>query len=288
MIIAHNQFDLLERLICALDCDENDIYVHIDAKVKNFDFDYFEGLVKYSHIYFTPRVRVTWGDFSQVKAQMLLIEAAVKNQPERGGYSYFHLISGCDLPIKSNAEINKFFSENRGKEFIHFSSDRVTESSVNRIRYYHFFRSRRNTFFKLISFALYKIQTLLGVDRLRKSGIKVQKGCNWFSITGDFAQYIYENMERWERIFRYSYCADEVFVQTILVNSPFKDNLYMPECGNNHLACARLIDWNRGNPYVFRKEDFEQIKSSPAVFARKFDTGVDCDIIDMVLESNKK
>lgn len=128
---------------------------------------------------------------------------------------------------------------------------------------------------------------LFGVDRLRKNNIQVQKGCNWFSITGDFARYIVENMNRWEQIFKYSYCADEVFVQTILVNSPFKDHLYMPDCNDNHLACARLIDWERGNPYVFRKEDFALIKSSPAMFARKFNLTVDGDIVDMVLHSIK-
>ena len=32
MIIAHNQFELLERLIAALDDERNDIYIHIDKK----------------------------------------------------------------------------------------------------------------------------------------------------------------------------------------------------------------------------------------------------------------
>lgn len=34
MIIAHNEFDLLEILVRLLDDPRNDIYVHIDAKVK--------------------------------------------------------------------------------------------------------------------------------------------------------------------------------------------------------------------------------------------------------------
>ena len=115
----------------------------------------------------------------------------------------------------------------------------------------------------------------------------MQKGCNWFSITGDFARYIVQNMQKWKTVFEYSYCADEVFVQTIFVNSPFKNNLFMKNCNNNHLACARLIDWERGNPYVFRKEDFELIKSSSAMFGRKFSLDIDPEIVDMILESNK-
>ena len=36
LIIAHNEFEVLKRLISALDHEANDIYVHIDAKVKPF------------------------------------------------------------------------------------------------------------------------------------------------------------------------------------------------------------------------------------------------------------
>ena len=36
MIIAHNEFDLLEILVRLLDDPRNDIYVHIDAKVKEY------------------------------------------------------------------------------------------------------------------------------------------------------------------------------------------------------------------------------------------------------------
>ena len=48
MIIAHNQFELLKKLILALDDERNDIFIHIDAKVKDFDFNLFKNLTKYS------------------------------------------------------------------------------------------------------------------------------------------------------------------------------------------------------------------------------------------------
>lgn len=286
MIIAHNQFDLLKKLISALDDERNDIFVHIDAKVKDFDFDSFKKLTKFSEIHFTDRVNVTWGDFSQVKAEMILLKAAVEHQSENKKYSYFHLISGCDLPIKSNDEIHKFFEDNNGKEFIHFTSNEVSDQSVGRIKYYHYFRNKRTFLRKIISYFILQLEKLVKVDRLKEDNIKVQKGCNWFSITGSFAEYIVKNMTKWENIFKYSYCADEVFIQTVFINSPFKDNLYMPNCNNDLTACARLIDWKRGNPYVFRKEDYDLIKSSPAMFARKFDMNVDSDIVDMVLKND--
>lgn len=287
MIIAHRQFDLLAKLITALDDERNDIFVHIDAKVRDFDFEKFKVLPKRSRIYFTPRIGVTWGDFSQVKCELILLAEVDKMQKSGRVYDYVHLISGADLPIKSNDEIHRFFNENAGRQFVHFTADNVSESSEGRIKYYHLFRRRRNLFTKILAQIALRVQMLCGVNRLKNKNIKVQKGCNWFSITGEFAAYIAQESERLKKILRFSYCGDEVFVQTALVNSPFADDVYMKNCGNNHLACARLIDWQRGNPYVFKMQDFDLIKNSPAMFARKFDMDVDSEIIDKVLQSIK-
>lgn len=285
MIIAHNQFDLLELLVKKLDDKRNDIFVHIDAKVNNFDFDHFQSITKYSKIIFTDeRVNITWGDFSQVRCEMLLLKTAVDNEDKNNPYEYYHLLSGVDLPIKTNDEIHSFFNANSGKEFIHYTSNDVSESSVLRIKYYHLFRRKRNLFFKILAQIALKFQQLIGVNRLKNTNIKVQKGCNWFSITGGLAHYVAENQKEYEKIFNYSYCCDEVFIQTVVENSPFKENLFMPDCNNDHFACARLIDWNRGNPYVFRKEDYEQIVSSPCMFARKFDMNTDSEIVRMLTE----
>ena len=286
MIIAHEQFELLEKLIMALDDERNDIFVHIDSKVIDFDYNRYSALAKYSKVIFTPeRINVTWGDYSQVKTEMLLLRTAVEYENPEKPYEYFHLISGVDLPIKSNDYIHTFFAENAGKEFIHFSENTVSQLSINRLQYYHFFRRRRNTFTKIISQGLLRIQKAIGVNRLKNTDLKVQKGCNWFSITGAFAHYIVDNFVEYEKYFKHSYCCDEVFVQTMLVNSPYKDNLYMPDCNNNHEACMRLIDWKRGNPYIFRSEDLELLKSSPCIFARKFDLNIDAKIINKVLKS---
>jgi len=287
MIIAHRQFDLLAKLITALDDERNDIFVHIDAKVRDFDFEKFKVLPKRSRIYFTPRIGVTWGDFSQVKCELILLAEVDKMQKSGRAYDYVHLISGADLPIKSNDEIHRFFNENAGRQFVHFTADNVSESSEGRIKYYHLFRRHRNILTKILAQIALRVQMLFGVNRLKNKNIKVQKGCNWFSITGAFAAYIAQASKPLEKIFRFSYCGDEVFVQTALLNSPFADDVYMKNCGNNHLACARLIDWQRGNPYVFKMQDFDLIKNSPAMFARKFDMDVDSEIIDKVLKSIK-
>lgn len=279
LILAHNQFELLKILIELLDDERNDLYVHIDSKVDNFDFEKFSKIPKKSNIYYTDRVCVTWGSFSQIQCEMTLLKAAVKNCTEENCYAYYHFISGVDLPIKTNDEIHDFFDENAGKEFLYFSSNRPLLEFENRIKYYHFFRSKRNTLYKIIAQVLLIIQKVLHVNRLKNKNIVVQKGTNWVSITDDFAKYIVSNESFVDETFSKSYCADEIFIQTMFVNSPFCDNLYMKNCNNNQLAAARLIDWNRGNPYVFTLSDFDEIKNPPAMFARKFDLNKDSEIV---------
>ncbi len=286
MIIAHNQFELLKKLILCLDDKRNDIFIHIDAKVKDFDFEYFSSLTKFSKVYFTDeRIDVTWGGYSVVKSEMLLLKTAVSHNDENNPYTYYHLISGVDLPIKTNDEIYNFFEHNSGKEFIHYVTLETLETAVDRVKYYHFFRKKRNTINKILAWIALKIEKFLGVNRLKNTDIKVYKGSNWFSITGELAEYIVDNQKEYEKMFKYSFCCDEIFIQTIVQNSSFKNNLFMPVSNDDYYACARFIDWKRGNPYVFRKEDFDMIKSSPCMFARKFDLYTDNEIVDMIIKS---
>lgn len=50
----------------------------------------------------------------------------------------------------------------------------------------------------------------------------------------------------------------------------------------------RYIDWTKGNPYIFRSADFEQLMSSDRMFARKFDEGIDFDIVERIFEALNK
>lgn len=270
MIIAHNQFELLEVLVKMLDDVRNDIYIHIDAKISDFDFEKLKSVTEYSQLYFTDRISVTWGDFSQIQCEMLLLKAAVEKEDKSNPYVYYHLLSGVDLPIKTNDEIHRFFEANNGKEFVHFTNNNPLPEFENRIKYYHLFRKKRNLFYKILAQIALRMQKFIGINRIKNKHLTVQKGSNWFSITASFAKYLVMKNDEINSIFKYSYCSDEVFLQTMLVNSIYKDNLYMPECDNNQLAAARLIDWKRGNPYVFKSADFEEIIASPAMFARKF------------------
>ena len=99
------------------------------------------------------------------------------------------------------------------------------------------------------------------------------------------AQYIVNNRKKYSRAFRFTQNSDELVFQTIVMDSPYKDNLYHLQFDNDYQACVRYIDWNRGTPYIFRSGDFEELIQSGCMFARKFDEKTDCEIIEKIYNS---
>ena len=113
LIIAHTQFGQLKKLLRMLDDGRNDIYVHIDSKAKDFCREDFDGIMSQAGLFFTERTSVIWGAYSQIHSELVLLRAAAP-----GHYGYYHLLSGADLPIKSQDEIHAFFDAHAGCSII--------------------------------------------------------------------------------------------------------------------------------------------------------------------------
>lgn len=60
LIMAHNQSELLKKLLTVLDNERNDIFLHVDKK-SDLDLDDFSHCCKKSSIFFTDRINVYWG-----------------------------------------------------------------------------------------------------------------------------------------------------------------------------------------------------------------------------------
>ena len=275
LIIAHNNFYILERLLKLIDDDRNDIYIHIDKKVKNFDFNYFNNICRKSTVKFIKRIKVYWGGYSQVQCELNLLKASIGNN-----YEYYHLLSGVDLPIKNQDYIHKFFEKNKGKEFIRFMKSGWDYNRVSKIHLLNNYCKIKNKvkyyMYIILNKLIFKVINKGGYDHTKKfKKYKFMKGDQWFSITNDCAKFICENENNIKDMFKYAVCPDEHFMHTILYNSRFKEKL-------SYDTCLREIDWNRGKPYVYRIKDYELLQKSTNLFARKFDNAVDKEIIDKI------
>lgn len=132
LIMAHNQFETLAVLLGLLDDERNDIYLHVDVKAVDFDADRLRRRVHKAVLHLVDRRDVRWGGYSEVECEMALLRAAILRP-----HAYYHLLSGVDLPIKSQDYIHQFFAANRGSEYIAFSPRDEWPATFFRVQVWH-------------------------------------------------------------------------------------------------------------------------------------------------------
>ena len=282
LIIAHNEFEVLEALLRMIDDERNDIYLHIDSKVQNIEKLKLEKNVeKAKLIILKERISVTWGDYSQIDCELKLLKEATKTE-----HDYYHLLSGVDLPIKPQDDIHDFFDKCGKKQFLHIDAPTLSVEYKKRADKYWLINKRnRNLPEKMINGLFLALQFM--VHRCKKNGLVYQKGANWFNITHDFAIYIIGKEELIWETFKHTITADEMFVQTLLMSSDYREQLFDKRMNGDYGAIKREIDWKRGDPYVYRLEDLKQLISSNNFFARKFSWNIDSDIVKALEEKIK-
>ena len=283
LIMAHNQFEILEKLLIMLDHERNDIYIHIDRKSGYIDEEYFKQLCIYSRVSVIPRRRLYWGHSSLVECELDLMEAALASGEE---YCYFHLLSGVDLQIKHTEEIHQFFDEHPNQQFIAL---RNVYSGLEGLNRYYFFlplRSYSKVLAKGLDILSAYIQKVFRVNRLNRFGdIPLCKCQQWFSITQECARYVVSQREWIQEFIRFTCCSDEMFLGTVIINSEFKNQIYHPYRSlGGHM---RLIDRERPegvSPHTLTMEDWDMIEKCPYFWARKFDMKRDAEVIEKIFE----
>ena len=268
LIIAHTEFKLLENLVSILDYPNNDIFIHIDKKVE-YCVKY---MPKHAHLYHVEeanRVDIRWGDCTQIYSELALYKLA----HQYGPYDYYHLMSGICMPIKTQAYIQDYFKRHQGTEFIGLMPN--AWRTYKKMMYYHLFTKHlrgfgiRSKAELLINSLLVKMQELLHITR-SEDGLEevLDKGSNLSSLTEAAVSYILSKESFIRKRFVHTFACDEVYKPTLLMNSSFAQKLYNKE--DEYEGCRRLVDWKRGNPYIWQNENYDEIMQSEMLFARKF------------------
>lgn len=281
MIQAHDGFNQLCILIDSLDNECNEIFIHIDKKNEALFINIKEKYKKNKNIHIIEeRISVNWGGFSQIEATLALMKSVYNSNLE---YDYVSLISGQDMPIKSNEYIDEFLKLNYGKNFIEYDS---IGKYKWRLKVYNIFsenKLNRKKYIKLIDVFIRKLQmNVFKINRNNLINFDLYIGSQWFTITYECMKYIIEYVAKENRKYlldyKYTACPDEHFFQNILLNSIYKTSVI-----NDNL---RLIDWSEGknSPKTLTIEDKEKILESKALWARKFDLNIDNNIISYIGE----
>lgn len=302
LIIAHNNWNQLKKVMSAYDSKTCDFYIHINSmvKIEDSDFKSFQVATKYSKVYFVERIPIVWGEYGILKASLLLLQDAFANK-----YDYYHLVTGSDLPLAKVNEFDKFFIEHQyknksnGKYRTNYVSVSVPSRKIaSRVEQYNFFvRYWRNSNKYLRKLAtssstfLCILQRCFGVNRVRHTGWKLYTGSSWWSISHEFAKkYIENHDEIYKQYHLMTFAADEFAIQTLIMNSDFRDSLFEPK--DNISANLRLLDFSRGNgygsPHIYSIEDLPEIRGTKNLIARKFDETYDKEIVKQVLNLIEK
>lgn len=274
--MAHKNPEQLERLIAKMRHNLFDFYIHLDKKT---DIDDFKHLSELDNVFFIGnRVECNWGGYSFVTAIINSITEVLNSGRK---YGFINLMSGQDYPIKPVNEIYKYLSEHTGKSFIAYEHVDHTwwEQAVTRFKFYHL------TDCKLMGrYLLQKIINKLMPHRKFPVGLPLYGSANssWWTISADVADYLVgfiRNNTKLKKFMRFTWGADEFLITTIIMNSPFRHKVI-----NDNL---RYIDWSLGgaHPKTFSKDDLQTLIKANKCFARKFDIGMDKEILDLIDQS---
>ena len=269
LIMAHANYPFLSRIIKKIDHPDNAIFIHIDAKsvFTEQDKDLLNNACKYSEVCFIDRYKISWGGYSITNCQLRLLETATPHK-----FDYYHFLSGADFLIKPMHYFRDFFAEHNGYEFVHFCTEDFVRKQYGRVAQYHFFRDlcgrdRKNPLLWINAAAVIFQRKILRVNRLKAfPDFELKCGSQWCSITHGFAEYLLSKESIIRKMFKFSSCSDELFLQTILHASPFAEHVYSSN--------MRSIDWSRGDPskgspYTYTIEDYDLLINSENLICRK-------------------
>lgn len=264
LILAHNEFDVLSWLVKALDDRSNDIYIHYDVRVRKKP----ELGCNYSKLtVIDNRVKSKWGDVSLAEAELNLMEAAFRN----GGYDYYHIISGTHFPIKPLNELNAYFEKTCGKNVL-MPMGTSTEEIEMKMGKYHFFLThlvdKRKWLRKLYHF-FWLVCLRLQKRHTRDVSFVSGKASQWCSLTGDTVKQMVNRRREILTNYWRSFCCDEFFVRSFIEQNGLPMVL-------NESMC--FIDFVNTAPRDLTVDDYDTLKCSPALFARKM-TGANIELV---------
>jgi hypothetical protein len=282
IIVTYSSPIQTKRLIQSLNNGDFDFYVHLDKKI---DIATHSEIASMPNVYFIKnRIDIKWAGYTTAEAALSSIRQIAASGIK---YDFVNLITGQDYPIKSATFISDFLKENIGKEFMLFKYfDTEWQESNARVEKYHLtdmtFKGRY-VVEQLLNFFMPKRK--FPVD-LRLCGKET-----FWTLSLECAVYVVnyiDSNKQLSNFLRYTWGSDEFIFQSIIMGSPFKDNVV----NKNY----RLINWPPGSdrpnigdrPNIFVTEDFERIMASDSLFGRKFDIRKDENILNLIDKENSR
>jgi len=291
LIAVHKNPEQVVRLVRKLDTKSTSFYLHVDKKADNEIYRRLVGdLDDLPNVHFLKRRKVYWGHFGLLGA---IIQGLEEIFNRNVSFNYIVFLTGQCYPIKSNSYIEKTLEESEPYSFIHhfpLPSARWQDEGrggLNRVECWHIRVGGRTLRFpaefrrssRIVPLLWSALASLFPIKRKFPRGFHPFGGSNHWWLSRDCAEYVNNFVGRnpaFVNFFRFVLLPEEIFFQTLILNSPFKGRVI-----NDDL---KYICWpdNADRPTVLFTDDFESIAESSRLFARKFDISVDADVLDLI------
>jgi hypothetical protein len=201
-----------------------------------------------------------WGGWSLSKIALEAIDIALARDQR---WDYFVNLSGECYPIRRMQDIREALSGNPALNYVetrHFSSLPPGAWHTRRPR---------------VIDTPAKIIILPGHRAAPKTFMLEHKGSQWVMLTRGFCEWQQSSLLRRDiaRYMRFSPLSDEMIFQALLLNGPFRDTQ-----APDYRRDVKFVE-PRAHAEVFTMDDLSRLQSSDALFARKFDAGVDSAIL---------
>ncbi|ELX13300.1 core-2-branching enzyme domain-containing protein [Janthinobacterium sp. HH01] len=292
LVLAHDQPALFGRLIAALQHDGATVYAHIDGKQDAAPFRQAAGALPVRFV--DAPVAVNWGGYSQVEAMLKLLAAAAG-----GGHEHVIFLSGRDYPLRRPGELQALLAQDPQRNFINFYALRKGTDFSHRIEIYAFrdlYARLRAPAVKRVALFLVRAANRVLPARRFVPGLRPYRGSTSWCLSAAAVAYLLDFVRQEKnapvlRFFRSVTGADEIFFQTILLNSPlaphcsgYDDAAQHQSAMNENKVSLHYIDWNplRENPAVLETRDFAPLMQSGKFFARKFDQARSAELLDRI------
>jgi hypothetical protein len=294
-LLVHKNPEQVSRLIANIYSSTDFFQVNIFGKnlteeTWNNKLAKFKG----SNFLITFRHEKAWGTFPVVDATIDSMK-----QFNNLDYNYFINLTGQCYPLKSVNSIKQFLDN---KNFAYLEAFKIPGSApkgwgkrggLDRIEN-SYYRNPLFVGYTLLSNRLSRstkkeVRRFIKLPRVNKRlpyNLEPYGGSAYFCLSKKHIDFILEYLKNKMDLldfFRRTFAPDELFFQTIIMNSVLKDTVV-----DDNL---RYIDWIKKGvplPAILTIEDKDDLLTSPKLFARKFDIEMDEEILDIIDHYGRK
>lgn len=282
LLLCHKNAEQTNMFVSQLlNYGDGDVYIHLDSKSKTLGKE----IVVNERVKVYSQYNVKWGSFEIVLAGILLMKKAMESGVN---YTHFYVGSGQDLLVKKG--LHEYLESTNKSAYIRIekelqNKDRGAAKHLvcwpdkwmirNDLHPYRFAR--------IFVQAMCKLGIVFWKNPVKlKNPIRFYEGRTWFFAKRELIEYILKYTEDNPDYVRYwekSLASDLMFFQTIIMNSPYANDIVDELMYVQFGTTFRTMN----HPITITMSDVDKIEKGNYFIARKFELGECSEVVEYYL-----